>query len=80
MFLSISPLDRTPSSLEAIANGDEASPSTEKLKLWNSILKEAGEEFGTNNPETTVLSFDAYNALNDIIDHADEYGIENVFE
>ncbi|KAK2754857.1 hypothetical protein FQN54_006750 [Arachnomyces sp. PD_36] len=80
MFLSISPLDRTPSSLEAIADGEEPSPSTEQLKLWNSVLKEAGEEFGESHPKTTVLSFDAYGALNDIIDHAEEYGIENVSE
>lgn len=80
MLLNIAPLDRTPDSLEAIANGDDPSPSSEQLELWNFVLKKKGEEFGRMNPESTGLLFDAYDALNDIIDCADEYGIEIVSE
>lgn len=80
IFLNIAPLDRTPDSLEAIANGEDPSPSTEQLKLWNSVIKEGGLDFERRNPKSTVLLFDAYDALNDIIDCAEEYGIEIVSE
>ena len=80
LFVSLPPLDRTPSNVANEENGEPVSPSTEQINLWSSILNEAGEEFGETYPETTVLSFDAYEALNEVLDNFEDYGLETITE
>lgn len=49
----------------------------ENIILFNAVLQEFVDSFGTKHPETNVFTFDAHTWFNDILDNGSSYGFDN---
>jgi len=73
LFIYVPNIDKSPLNKDNslyFANSD--------VTYYNTKVKAFGSNFASTHPDTNVLIYDAYMEYNYIIDHKDEFGIENV--
>lgn len=74
LFVNLPPLDRTASNQLKT----DPSPSKAQIGWWNSILANHSEAFTKQNPAALAMLYDANTFLNGVMDHPEEYGVNNL--
>ncbi|KAK2016854.1 hypothetical protein LZ32DRAFT_524174 [Colletotrichum eremochloae] len=73
LFMNLPPLDKNPASQVNPAR----LPSTQMIKTYNDVVNQTAMGFSEKHPDSTVLVFDAYSWLTQVLDEAASFGITN---
>lgn len=75
LFLNLPPLDRTQSNL--LLDPAVRLPNTTMLGWWNDALARRAAEFAQKTNGVKAMVWNANSFLNDVLDHAEHFGIRN---